>query len=52
MQITKCKYCENKSFYTRESGPHIGLYCSVCGKWQKWLKQKEAELYSNQDKIY
>lgn len=24
-------------------GPHIGLYCKTCGKWQKWISSKEAK---------
>lgn len=30
----KCK-CGSKSFFIQSKGSQIGLYCSVCGKWQK-----------------
>ena len=37
--LDKCKYCNSSRFTTRRKGPHIGLYCAACGKWQRWLKQ-------------
>ena len=30
-----CK-CGGKEFFTEEHGNQTGLYCSACGKWQKW----------------
>lgn len=35
-----CK-CGGKEFFTEEHGNQTGLYCSACGKWQKWLKKDE-----------
>lgn len=35
-----CK-CGGKGFFTEEHGNQTGLYCSACGKWQKWLKKDE-----------
>jgi hypothetical protein len=26
--------------FTGQNGLHIGAYCSVCGKWIKWLPQE------------
>lgn len=33
-----CKNCGGKSFYTKAKGPHMGVYCSNCNKWLKWIK--------------
>ena len=38
-----CK-CGGKEFFTEEHGNQTGLYCSACGKWQKWLKKDEIRL--------
>ena len=35
-----CK-CGGKGFFTEEHGNQTGLYCSACGKWQKWLKKDD-----------
>lgn len=35
-----CK-CGSKEFFTEKHGNQTGLYCSACGKWQKWLKKDE-----------
>lgn len=37
----KCKACQCDKFYIRTSGPHIGIYCKVCGKWNKWVSDSE-----------
>ena len=37
-----CK-CGGKEFFTEEHGNQTGLYCSACGKWQKWLKARIEE---------
>ena len=39
----KCKSCGNKNgeYHLKQTGPHYGLYCSVCGQWVKWVKQNE-----------
>lgn len=34
-----CKKCGSKDFYTKAKGPHIGVYCSHCNAWLKWMKQ-------------
>lgn len=38
----KCKKCGGETFETREKGPHIGLYCSNCYTWQKWLNKAQV----------
>jgi hypothetical protein len=41
-----CK-CGSKEFFTEEHGNQTGLYCSACGKWQKWLKKDEIRLFNH-----
>lgn len=40
----KCK-CGSMDFFTEPQGNNIGLYCSMCGKWKKWLGKDEAFLF-------
>lgn len=47
MPTTICKYCRSDKLVKRHNGPHIGIYCATCGKWQQWVKQnspKEREV--------
>lgn len=41
-----CK-CGGKEFFTEKHGNKTGLYCSACGKWQKWLKKDEIRLFNH-----
>lgn len=41
-----CK-CGSKEFFTEKHGKQTGLYCSACGKWQKWLKKDELRLFNH-----
>ena len=41
-----CK-CGGKEFFTEKHGNQTGLYCSACGKWQKWLKKDEIRLLNH-----
>lgn len=45
-----CK-CGGKEFFTEEHGNQTGLYCSTCGKWQKWLKKDEIRLFNHNVKV-
>ena len=45
-----CK-CGGKEFFTEEHGNQTGLYCSACGKWQKWLKKDEIRLFKHGVKV-
>lgn len=45
-----CK-CGGKEFFTEEHGNQTGLYCSACGKWQKWLKKDEIRLFNHDVKV-
>lgn len=48
----KCKVCESERMEERPKGPHLGIYCSDCGKLQQWKKQdttgKTKEDYKNE----
>ncbi len=39
--------CGGKEFFTEKHGNQTGLYCSACGKWQKWLKKDEIRLFDH-----
>lgn len=45
-----CK-CGGREFFTEEHGNQTGLYCSACGKWQKWLKKDEIRLFNHGVKV-
>lgn len=45
-----CK-CGGKEFFTEEHGNQTGLYCSACGKWQKWLEKDEIRLFNHGVKV-
>jgi len=47
-KIIKCKYCNSTNLFTYPSGLHTGLYCTDCGKWQKWLGKAELKLVKKQ----
>ena len=38
-----CVKCSNHVFVKREFGPHVGLYCSKCGHFVKWLNKEEKQ---------
>lgn len=42
----ECK-CGSMDFFTAPKGNNIGLYCSMCGKWKKWLGKDEAFLFEH-----
>lgn len=47
-----CKNCESHNkFKVREVGAHCGLYCKICGRWQKWLSKEEREKYEDQKEV-
>lgn len=43
----KSKCCD-KECIVKQVGPHIGAYCSKCGKWQKWLSKRAIDVTSAQ----
>ena len=34
-----CKHCGYPFGYTQRVGPHVGIYCAKCFKWQRWLSK-------------
>ena len=42
-----CKKCGSTSLYTEQKGNNIGLYCSDCGAWIKWLGKDEARAFEH-----
>ena len=45
-----CK-CGSEKFFIKPSGNQTGLYCSECGKWQKWLTKDEIRLFNHGVKV-
>ena len=41
MSINNCIKCNSANLYMSMKGTHVGLYCSDCGAWQKWLTTEE-----------
>lgn len=39
-----CKYCDSQKLFVEIQGTRRGLYCSKCGKWQKWLTKQELQV--------
>lgn len=37
-----CKNCGCKIIYYKNVGPHIGKYCSNCGKWIIWVAKSDV----------
>lgn len=44
--LYNCPRCSQNRFFMNRKGTQIGLYCSNCGAWVKWVSHKEAEGYS------
>ena len=42
----QCK-CGSLDFFIKKQGNNTGLYCSMCGKWQKWLNKDEIRLFEH-----
>lgn len=39
-----CKKCGSVIVHVKENGTQIGLYCSECGAWIKWLGKDDKRL--------
>ena len=46
MTTMVCK-CGSKEFFIEEHSNRTGIYCSDCGKWQKWLGKDEIRLFNH-----
>lgn len=40
----KCLNCGNDTFMTIKKPPHIGIYCSQCGRFFKWANKDDKNL--------
>ncbi len=50
-----CKKCGSTDLFTKEKGNKIGLYCSDCGAWIRWLNKDEENAFEhnkNSEKKY
>lgn len=47
----KCK-CGSTDFFVDIKGTATGLYCSECGKWQKWLTKDEVRAFERKGVEY
>lgn len=45
MAHKSCRKCRCTSLYVTPKGNNIGLYCSKCGAYQKWVSKSEAKNY-------
>lgn len=53
MSVNSCVTCGGNKFFLREKGPNVGLYCSMCEKWQKWVSKKDLPTFKRQGyKVY
>lgn len=44
-----CK-CGSQDMFLGEKGYNTGMYCSACGKWQKWMSKDEIRLFKQKQK--
>lgn len=44
-----CKKCGCGTTFMEQSGCHIGLYCSDCGKWITWLNKDEVRRINHEN---
>ena len=42
-----CKKCGSTSLYIKNNGNNVGLYCSDCGAWIKWLGKDELRAFEH-----
>lgn len=47
MNKYKCSKCGNENMFTEKHGNNVGLYCSECGKWQRWLGKDELRAFEH-----
>jgi len=45
MKTFICNKCNSTDLFTKEKGTSVGLYCSDCGRWIKWLGKEELRLF-------
>lgn len=40
----KCNKCNSEKLFVEIQGSRRGLFCSKCGKWQKWITKQELQI--------
>lgn len=50
MSKYQCIKCNCENMYTEKQGNNTGLYCSNCGKWQRWLGKDELRAFEHSQK--
>jgi hypothetical protein len=45
-----CKKCGSLDLHIETKGSNVGLYCSDCGAWIKWLGKDELRAFENSQK--
>lgn len=51
MYEKSCRKCGSIDLYTEQKGTNIGLYCSICGSWLKWLNKNELRAFEHNKKV-
>lgn len=46
-----CKACDSIELFTEKKGPHMGLYCSDCGSFVKWLNKNELRAFNHSKEV-
>lgn len=44
MKTYACPKCGSMDVFLSQKGTHLGLYCSDCGLWIKWISKKEEPI--------
>lgn len=47
MEELQCGKCCSTESFLRKKGAAVGLYCSGCGKWYKWVGKKDINFYKH-----
>jgi hypothetical protein len=43
-----CTYCNSEALHLKKLDDKTGLYCTDCGRWQKWVSQEELDFVLKQ----
>ena len=51
MNQNHCTKCGCGNLFMKPSGSNIGLYCSNCGAWIKWMNKNEIRVFEHENKV-
>jgi endogenous inhibitor of DNA gyrase (YacG/DUF329 family) len=51
MKEFACPRCQSINLFTETNASQVGLYCSICGKWIKWLSKEEQRVFEKQQEM-